>query len=297
MRHRTAQIFRTGWMWVVAAAVALPAAVSAVPPAPTEGRTLELEYKVFIRGIRVGAARIRAETGDGRYRLCGRMHTTDIWARLAPWEATFDVRGRIEETVAVPETLRMHERARKNARKKKERLVHVAEGVLRQVRDGERQEDQPAPDGVDIMSFFWVTARCDAELVLNNGRKSYAMALRERTRADDGVERCDYEFLDKDEDRDGDKDRKTSPALFVIVDRHGRRVPETVTMPGSLPRRLKLGGASIVETAAEHPAAACSVPALMDEPRAEKRESPAAGDRSKETVHNPPVRVVGTRGG
>ena len=281
-------------MCLAAAVISAPAApVFAEPAGSADTLALDLEYKVFIRGIRVGAARIRAETGDGRYRLCGRMHTTDIWARLAPWEATFDVRGRIEETVAVPETLRMHERARK----KKERLVHVAEGVLRQVRDGERQEDQPAPDGVDIMSFFWVTARCDAELVLNNGRKSYAMALRERTRADDGVERCDYEFLDKDEDRDGDKDRKTSPALFVIVDRHGRRVPETVTMPGSLPRRLKLVGASIVENAAEHPAAACSVPALIDEPRAEKRESPAAGDRSKETVHNPPVRVVGTRGG
>ena len=281
-------------MCLAAAVISVPAApVFAEPAGSVDTLALELEYKVFIRGIRVGAARIRAETGDGRYRLCGRMHTTDIWARLAPWEATFDVRGRIEETVAVPETLRMHERARK----KKERLVHVAEGVLRQVRDGERQEDQPAPDGVDIMSFFWVTARCDAELVLNNGRKSYAMALRERTRADDGVERCDYEFLDKDEDRDGDKGRKTSPALFVIVDRHGRRVPETVTMPGSLPRRLKLVGASIVENAAEHPVAACSVPALIDEPRAEKRESSAAGDRSKETVHNPPVRVVGTRGG
>ena len=57
--------------------------------------TLELEYKVFIRGVRVGAARVRAETGGGRYRVCGRMHTTDIWARIAPWEASFDVRGRI----------------------------------------------------------------------------------------------------------------------------------------------------------------------------------------------------------
>ena len=294
MRRSASQTFRSWRMCLAAAVISAPAVpVFAEPAGSVDTLALELEYKVFIRGVRVGAARIRAETGDGRYRLCGRMHTTDIWARLVPWEATFDVRGRIEETVAVPETLRMHERARK----KKERLVHVAEGVMRQVRDGERHEDQPAPDGVDIMSFFWVTARCDAELVLNNGRKSYAMALRERTRADDGVERCDYEFLDKDEDRDGDKDRKTSPALFVIVDRHGRRVPETVTMPGSLPRRLKLVGASIVENAAEHPVAACSVPALIDEPRAEKRESPAAGDRSKETVHNPPVRVVGTRGG
>ena len=288
-------------MCLAAAVISVPAApVFAEPAGSVDTLALELEYKVFIRGIRVGAARIRAETGDGRYRLCGRMHTTDIWARLAPWEARFDVQGRIEHARAVPETLRMHERARN----KRERLVPVAEGVLRQLRDGERQADQPAPDGVDVMSFFWVTARCDAELVLNNGRKSYAMALRERTLAADGAERCDYEFLDEDDDggKRGNRDRKGSPALFVIVDRHGRRVPETVTMPGSLPRRLKLVGAVMVDSAAvedanEQPPTACSVPDPADALRAEKGERPVAGDRAKQTVHNPPVLVVGAHSG
>ena len=212
-----------------------------------ETLALDLEYKVFIRGVRVGAAHIRAETGGGRYRVCGHMHTTDIWARIAPWESRVDVRGRMEEERAVPVQLRMHERARK----KKERRVHVTDGVLRQVRDGERQEDAPAPDGVDLMSFFWMTARCDAELVLNNGRKSYAMALRERGLADDGKETCDYEILD--DDGDG------SPARFVIVHRHGRRVAQTVTMPAALPRQLRLVDVSIVDHALDAEPA-CSLP-------------------------------------
>lgn len=221
-----------GWLW-------------GAPAPPADSLTLDLEYKVFIRGVRVGAAHIRAETGGGRYRVCGHMHTTDIWARIAPWESRFDVRGRIEEERAVPEELHVHERARK----KRDRRVHVTDGVLRHVRNGESQEDAPAPDGVDFMSFFWVTALCDAELVLNNGRKQYAMALRERSLGDDGTETCDYEILDDDGD--------ASPARFVVVERHGRRIAKTVTMPAALRRQLRLVDASISNDAQ---AAACLLP-------------------------------------
>lgn len=268
MGESTSQALRRGLITMTTAAMAVWAPwVFATPPAPMEALPLELEYKVFIRGIRVGAARIRAETGDGRYRVCGRMHTTDIWARIAPWEANFDVRGRIEEARAVPEAFRMRELERK----KRDRVVHVAEGVLRQVRNGEPQEDQPAPEGVDLMSFFWVTARCDTELVVNNGRKSYAMVLRERRVGGDGTERCDYAIP-------GD-DGKASPARFEIVARHGRRVPQTVTLPAKLPRQLRLVDVSILEDSADQRDMACSV------------SDPAAdpGDRSAETVHNPPL--------
>ncbi len=228
--------------------------VPATPPAPADAPTLELEYRVFIRGVRVGKALVRAETGDGRYRLCGRMHTTDIWSRIVPWEARFDVAGRIEGARAVPETFRMHERSRQ-----RDRAVHVAEGVLRQVRDGEEQEDEPAPDGVDLMSFFWVTARCDAEPVLNNGRKDYAMRLRERSMGDAGEERCDYEVLDDDGD--------ASPARLGIVERHGRRVPKTVTMPAALPRQLRLVDASIVDEGTDSHVNACSLEESADAAR------------------------------
>ena len=253
MERLASQTLRVRLICMATAAIVFPASlVFAAPPAPMDVLTLELEYKVFIRGVRVGAARVRAETGGGRYRVCGRMHTTDIWARIAPWEASFDVRGRIEAARAVPEAFRMHERARK----KKDRVVHVDQGALRQVRDGEKQEDQPAPDGVDIMSFFWVTARCDAELMLNNGRKRYAMVLRERAVDDAGGERCDYDVL-------GD-DGKASRARFEIVDRHGRRVPQTVTMPGTLRRQLRLVDASIVDATVDAHADACSLPDLAD---------------------------------
>ena len=258
MREPASQALRHGLIWLAAAAMLLPAPmVSATPP---DALTLELEYKVFIRGVRVGAARIRAETGDGRYRVCGRMHTTDVWARIVPWEARFDVRGRIEKARAIPETFRMHERARN----KKNRVIHVAEGLLRQVRDGETQEQQPAPDGVDFISFFWVTAHCDAELALNNGRKSYAMVLRERAVDDAGGERCDYDVLDDDGD--------ASPARFDIVERHGRRVPQTVTMPAALRRQLRLVDASIVDEAADSRPDACSLTDLADTKQMERME-------------------------
>lgn len=224
--------------------------VLATPPAPVDAPTLELEYRVFVRGVRVGKALVRAETGDGRYRLCGRMHTTDVWSRIVPWEARFDVAGRIEEARAVPETFRMHERSRK-----RDRVVHVAEGVLRQVRDGEKQKEEPAPDGVDLMSFFWVTARCDTELVLNNGRKDYGMRLRERAMGDAGEERCDYEVLDDDGD--------ASPARLDIVDRHGRRVPKIVTMPAALPRQFRLVDASIVDAGDSRNACSLEESAVM----------------------------------
>lgn len=268
MEESTSQALRRGLITMATAAMAVSAPwVLATPPVPMEVLPLELEYKVFIRGIRVGAARIRAETGDDRYRLCGRMHTTDIWARIAPWEARFDVQGRIEEARAVPEAFRMRELERK----KRDRVVHVTEGVLRQVRNGEPQEDQPAPEGVDLMSFFWVTARCDAELVLNNGRKSYTMMLRGRSVDDDGTERCDYEIPDDE--------GKASPARFDIVARHGRRVPRTVTLPAKLPRQLRLVDVSILEGTADQRDMACS----LSDPSADP------GDTSTETVHNPPL--------
>lgn len=253
MRESASQALRHGLKCVAAAAILLPAPwIQAAPPMPPGALTLELEYRVFIRGVRVGAAVVRAGTGDDRYRVCGRMHTTDIWSRIAPWEARFDVGGRIEQGRAVPETFRMHERARNN-----DRVVHVAGGVLRQVRDGEEQEDHPAPDGVDLMSFFWVTARCDVELVLNNGRKSYAMALRERSVGDDGTERCDYEIPEDD--------GKASPARFDIVARHGRRVPQTVTMPARLRRQLRLVDVSIVDEGADSGPNACFMQDFADE--------------------------------
>ena len=266
MRRSASQTFRAWLARMAAAAVAVSASpVIADPKADT--LALHLEYKVFIRGVRVGEAHVRAETGGGRYRVCGSMQTTDIWARVAPWEAHFDVRGRIEDARAVPETFRMRELARK----KRSRVIHVAQGVLRQVRDGEPQEDQPAPEGVDIMSFFWVTARCDAEIVLNNGRKSYPMVLRERSVGDDGTERCDYKIPDED-------GGKASTARFDVVDRRGRRVPQTVTMPAKLPRQLRLVDVSVLEDQPGQPAMACS----LSEPTGDAR------DRSKETVHNPP---------
>ena len=246
MRWLASQALPVWLRRVSAAAVICPGVwFCAAPAAPTDTLTLELEYKVFIRGVRVGAARVHAETGNGRYRVCGRMHTTDIWARIAPWEARFDVRGRTEEGRAMPEVFRMRERAGK----RKDRIIHVEAGVLRQVLNGERQEDAPAPDGVDLMSFFWVTARCDAEVVLNNGRKSYAMMLRERTVANDGAQRCDYDVLDKDGD--------VSPARFDMVDRHGRRVARTVTMPATLRRQLRLVDAVQIDATADRQA--CSL--------------------------------------
>ena len=251
MRQLASQAFR-GWLGHVSIAAMLCQAgwLWADPAAPVDTLTLDMEYRVFIRGVRVGAAFIRAETGGGHYRVCGRMQTTDIWARIAPWESRFDVRGRIEQERVVPEELRVHERARK----KRERTVHVTEGVLRQVRDGEILEDAPAPDGVDLMSFFWVTARCDPELVLNNGRKSYVMALRERARADDGAETCDYEMLDEDGD--------ASPARFVIVDLYGRRIAQFVTMPAVLRRQLRLVDASIADDTPDAQPSPCSIPNL-----------------------------------
>ncbi len=266
MRRSASQTFRA-WPARVAAAAMAVSASSVVADPMAETLALQLEYNVFIRGVRVGEALVHAETGGGRYRVCGNMQTTGIWARVAPWEARFDVRGRIEETRAVPETFQMQELARK----KRSRVIHVAQGVLRQVRDGEPQEDQPGPEGVDIMSFFWVTARCDAELVLNNGRKSYAMVLRKRSVGDDGTERCDYEIPDED-------GGKASPARFDVVDRHGRRVPQTVTMPAKLPRQLRLVDVSVLEDQPDRPAMACS---LSD-------TTAGARDRSTETVHNPP---------
>ena len=87
------------------------------------------------------------------------------------------------------------------------------------------------------------------ELVLNNGRKSYPMTLLEHSIGDDGTERCDYEIPDDD--------GKASPARFDIVVRHGRRVPQTVTIPARLRRQFRLVDVSVVAGGADSGPNAC----------------------------------------
>ena len=204
-------------LWVLPLALGFP------------GQALDLEYRGVIAGADAGSAYVRIESDEERYEVRGVMRTHGVWNVLAPWNARFLVTGRIEDGRAVPETLVLHEKDRR-----KDRTIHVADGALRQLRNGRLRPERPAPPGVDLMSALWVTVRCDAEQVLNNGRHYYAMTRTEHTITPDGVERCDYGIVDDDGER--------SRGRLELGERYGRRVPLRIVVDEGVSRGLELVG-------------------------------------------------------
>ena len=197
------------------------------------GHALDLEYRGVIGGAAAGSAWVRVEFDGERYQVRGTMRTHGVFDVLAPWDARFMVTGRIEDGRAAPETLVLHEKDRR-----KDRTIRVADGVLRQLRNGELRPERPAPAGVDLMSALWVTGRCDAEQVLNNGRHTYAMVRSAHVVEEDGTERCRYDIVDDDGER--------SRGRIEFGVRQGRHVPLKVMIDDGITRGLEL-----VDAAAE----------------------------------------------
>lgn len=232
----------------------LPLAFAAALPA----QALDLEYRGVIGGTEAGSAYVRVESDGERYRVRGRMRTHGMWDVLAPWNARFVVTGRIEEGRAIPETLVLHEKDRR-----KDRTIRVADGVLRQLKDGRLRPERAAPAGVDLMSALWVHARCVAEQVLNNGRHYYTMTRTARAVGEDGVERCEYGIVDDDGER--------SKGRIELVEREDRRVPLRIVIDEGITRGLELveaGTGPLFEDWEDAP-----VPAAVLVP---DREAPAA---------------------
>ena len=207
-------------VWVAAAAGLFGAAQAG-------GHGLHLEYQAFIAGTKAGAAHIHLRLEAGGYQVRGTLATDGLWGRLSPWRARFAVEGGLRGGQARPVALGVQEWARR-----KERTIHVANGVLRQLRNGRHRPPRPAPPGVDLMSALWVGGRCDQEQVLNNGRHFYVMTRRGHAVRPDGSERCDYNIVDDD----GERFR----GWVALGARHGRRVPLEIGVIDGVTRRLAL---------------------------------------------------------
>ena len=231
----------------------LPLALAATLPA----HALDLEYRGVIGGTAAGSAYVRVESDGERYRVRGRMRTHGMWDVLAPWNARFVVTGHIAEGGVVPETLVLHEKDRR-----KDRTIRVADGVLRQLKDGELRPERPAPAGVDLMSALWVDARCAAEQVLNNGRHYYVMTRTAHAVGDDGVERCEYGIVDDDGER--------SKGRIELALRDDRWVPLKIVIEERVTRGLELvraGAGPLFEDWEDAPVpAAVLAPAGTDSP-------------------------------
>lgn len=206
-------------LWILPLALGLP------------GQALDLEYRGVIAGRDAGSAHLRVVSDGERYEVRGTMRTHGLWNVLAPWNAQFVVRGRIEAGRAVPQSLVLRERDRR-----KDRTIRVADGVLRQLRNGRLRPERPAPAGVDLMSALWVTGRCDDAQVLNNGRHTYAMTRGGHAVEADGTEHCRYDIVDDEGER--------SRGRIEIGTRHGRRVPLKFVIEEGITRGLELVDAS-----------------------------------------------------
>ena len=230
------------------------------------GHALDLEYRAVIGGAEAGSAYVRVESDGAHYEVRGVMRTHGVWDVLTPWNARFLVMGRLEEGRPVPTTLVFHEKDRR-----KDRTIRVADGVLRQLKNGKLRPERPAPAGVDLMSALWVAGRCDAEQVLNNGRHTYAMVRSGHAVEDDRTERCRYDIVDDDGER--------STGRIELGMRHGRRVPLKVVIDDGITRGLELVSAAVEPLFEDWEEVSVAAAALLagdaaPEPAAEAAERP-----------------------
>jgi hypothetical protein len=221
----------TGSIFLIARAIRISAWGLVGLTSALTASSADLQYDGLIAGFKAGSARVHIESEGDRYAIRGHVSTTGFWDLVIPWDARFAVLGRIEYGRAESTFLLVRENDWQ-----KDRTIRVADGILREVRNGKMREELPAPRGVDLMSALWVTAKCDDKQVLNNGRDHYTMTLQARTSYDDGAERCDYEIVDDD----GGKWK----GWIRLGTWHGKRVPEKIVMNDGIEVGLELVKAS-----------------------------------------------------
>ena len=216
-----------GASWPTITALLILAQVSL----PTSAATLH--YDAYLSGIPVGSAVVEIDLGVNAYRISGVAHSQGVAHLLSDWRSDFLATGHLRDQAPILTAYAYDERERK-----KHRVLWLADGQVRHVKNDQVRPAHPVRPGTDILTAFFLQADCWREKALHTGRFDYRIRGRPSSKAGG----CHFEL----QDSDGERSR-----FHVRFGRHqGLRVPIDASTSGLLRGRIKLrtaGGAPATE--------------------------------------------------
>lgn len=191
-----------------------------------------LHYDAFLAGIRIGTATVTIHRDARRYGIEGEAAVRGVASLFSDWQSRFYAHGQIQDHRPKMTSYGYDEREGK-----RHRVLRLSNGKTRQTRNGRLGPARPAPDGLDVLTAFFIEPACWDTQLVHTGRSSYRI---EGTRnpsaptANDPSPRIRCEFLVRDED--GDQRR-----VHVIFDtRDGLLVPARLRIGGLLRGTIRL---------------------------------------------------------
>ncbi len=240
----------------LASAVVAGSVLAGGPPADaafavSEGKRVDLKYEAYVAGINAGEAAltlVRSGSDSGgpksfSYRVAGTARSKGLWESIQPWRAEYSVDGEVRGDSPGPALSPGHFFSLQTT-PRKQREIHIEQGVLREIKNHKVRDPRPAQSGFDLLSALFFLPPCHPEVQVHSGRDGYAMQrlrpkislIDEREPAvQDDIMRCSYRVTDDD------------GADYRMSLQYGRRggagefvVPAEIRVEGPLSARMVL---------------------------------------------------------
>jgi hypothetical protein len=183
---------------------------------------VELHYEAYVSGVKIGTATVTILRAGNHYEIRGSASARGVAALFSDWQSDFYAAGTIENGSPSLSSYGYEETERR-----KHRILILHDGRMEVIKNGRPRSATPAPDGLDVLSAFFIAPACWSDRYLHTGRSSYLLAGK---RSSSGG--CSYLVADED----GDRTR-----VYMTFSEVGNRlVPSSLRTGGLLSGRILL---------------------------------------------------------
>ena len=195
----------------------------ALPLTAGSVRADTLHYDAFLSGLPIGSAVVEIEFSAHAYRISGTAASLGVAHLFSDWRSDFVAAGHFLDGTPVLTAYAYDERE-----KTRQKVLWLADGTVRQVRNNRVRPAHPVRTGTDVLTAFFMQAACWTDRQLHTGRYSYRISGRPSSEPGG----CHFEVTDSD----GDRNR-----FHVRFGEHrGRLIPIEVRTRGLLRGRIRL---------------------------------------------------------
>jgi hypothetical protein len=188
-------------------------------------------YEASFAGIPVGMASVVVERSVHEYRIEGNAAVRGVAAVFSDWQSEFHAVGVFIAAKPKLASYGFHEKERN-----KTRVLTLSNGVVAITRNGTERPARPVPDGLDVLTAFFVAPQCWPRKLLHTGRYNYRIDGNRSAERN----RCTFRV----EDDDGDISR-----VHMEFEEHlGMTIPTRMTTGGFPRGRIVLKQADDTKT-------------------------------------------------